>query len=536
MKTEQFDITIDSGYLATYQDTPLEMFKVFREFIDNALQSYLDHKKDLDSFGDSPKKCIVNITWDETEIIIKDNAWGMDHEAFERALKLNKRGPNAEKDQLSKFGIGLKSAACYASKDYIIVSCAYGSGVQYRTEMDIEYIQKNNPKTNPVEVSDCLKDKHGTIITLKKLITSCKFGDKSFKKVVRVLEKIYNHYLQKGILSVSINKRTLSYADPELHREDKLYGWNGNDVYHAIIMDSGFEFEGVTYKYNGWIGMLEKGDSTGETSGLFIYQADRAIVLHYHPSDLFGSNNDYRFQRVTGEIELIGTNWPITINKEQIQWGEGGLQDAFIKSLLRDQETIKVFKTAKDYRARTNEIDVLDAVSTTEKSFSKPTQVKNPESDSEKSQLPGTANTSNSGSPSNSGSALPSVQGDSTTIIASPNGEEEANNQATVTRYYQGKAFQLTITAFNGSPDENWIKLRQSEENKRTNKYEISINAQVPFFKQFSSNAKSRALIVAFAQCFAMARLISVDQGLKMDQSLVLETALNDFVRKTRDE
>ena len=161
-KIEQFDIRIDTSLLATFQNMPMEMYKVFREFIDNSLQSYLDHKEQLDSLPGSPKKCIINITWDKSEIVVVDNSWGMDKSAFARAMKLNSKAPEADNDdRLSRFGMGLKTAACYASRDYIIESAAFGNGQKFRTEMDIDYIQRYAPETNSTTISDCSPDEHG---------------------------------------------------------------------------------------------------------------------------------------------------------------------------------------------------------------------------------------------------------------------------------------------------------------------------------------------------------------------------------------
>ena len=209
-KTDDIDITISSSLLGSFGDMPMEMYKVFREFIDNSLQSYLDNREQLDSLPNSPKKCVVSITWDQSEIVIIDNAWGMDDEAFRRALKLNARSSRAnENDRLSRFGWGLKTAACYASRDFIIDTVALGSKQRFHTEMDIDYIANYGPKTNERITSECLPTEHGTKILLKKLNPHCVYSLNTDKKVRKKLERIYGWYISDGVLEITINKQPI---------------------------------------------------------------------------------------------------------------------------------------------------------------------------------------------------------------------------------------------------------------------------------------------------------------------------------------
>lgn len=504
-KIEQFDIRIDTSLLATFQNMPMEMYKVFREFIDNSLQSYLDHREQLDSLPGSPKKCIVNITWDKSEIVVVDNSWGMDKSAFARAMKLNSKAPEADNDdRLSRFGMGLKTAACYASRDYIIESAAFGNGQKFRTEMDIDYIQRYAPETNSTTISECSPDEHGTTIRLKKLNPSCRPTTKTEGAVRKTLARIYYMYLQDDLLDISINNERIVSEDPPLQIDPE----KGTEVICSVdnSAEEGFLFQGKKYRYMGWIGVLKTGDSSGSLTGFNYYQAKRCVVFSDHPETLFGKSNDARFQHVVGQIELLGNEWPITTNKDQINWGDQGLKDCLIADLLKEKSVKEVFDFAKNFKFRTQTMS--------------------------KRSKKGSNASSETSAPANAakdGETTEAALAEATPVVPAT----AKTVTATVSNHisYKGTRYAVNFKVSEGDPDADWIKLSQGpDENK--NEIGIEINNSSPYLSNLVTNQQSQKLLYALAQAFALARIEAVKGGLPLNESFTLEEALNDIMRK----
>ena len=61
--TKKYDVTVESGIIAIFQSQTYKLERVFAEFIDNSLQSYLDHSEQL-------SKCLM-------ERDVKSKSYGM---------------------------------------------------------------------------------------------------------------------------------------------------------------------------------------------------------------------------------------------------------------------------------------------------------------------------------------------------------------------------------------------------------------------------------------------------------------------------
>lgn len=547
---EDFDITIDSSFLATYRSLPMEMYKVFREFIDNSLQSYLDHKEELNKLPGSNKLCIVDIKWNADEIIIRDNAWGMNKEAFGRALKANVKAPEADNpNRLSRFGLGLKTASCYASRDYIIDSCEYNSGIHYHTEMDVDFIEKNSPKTNKTVISVTDKTKHGTVIHLKNLNDRCKFSDSSFKRVNKYLGKIYDQYITEQDLQITINNLKVISPDPELYKDDEDI-WNGSEILTTFDNHEGFAFQGKRYRYSGWIGMLDTGDTSGNDTGFSYYQAKRAITLSDHPEELFGKKTDFRFQRVVGQIYLEGNEWSITINKDMILWGEQGLRECFLKDLKLQPRVKEIFDIAKNLRKRKKPVDTNNIVhflgqdkKPSDLSKSVESSRKTPKStanDIINHSVASTVIEKKHDDIHENGNKLQSNYISANNVNSNPVikektiGEIESEKDKGTEAFLSvgDKEYQFELFVKQNDPIANWVSLSKSNNDK--NKWKIEINMASPFLKPYIGDRKSQALIIAFAEAFCIARIQASENGLQWNQSQALEYALNEVMRKSK--
>ena len=250
---KEYDVTVESGIISIFQRQNFRLDRVFSEFIDNSLQSFLDHKEVLKELEDG-KKCKISIIWDSDKIVITDNAFGMNDEEFGRALKLKATNPNAMRnDQLSVYGMGLKYASVYLGNHYSISSTAYKSNVRYYAEVDVPQFEKYNPKTVAAKLSSDSNEVHETVLTITDLRIK-RTNDKE-NDLRQKLGLIYNHYIHAGLLSISINRIPINYQRPELRPNEE------GGKYYENFEDS-FVAGGKTYHFTGWIGILNKGDQS----------------------------------------------------------------------------------------------------------------------------------------------------------------------------------------------------------------------------------------------------------------------------------
>src|SRR5690554_4051375 len=235
----------------------MQLESIFREFIDNSYDSYNNpiNKEKLNAIGIN--KCYVMITVDTDKIIIEDKAFGMDHEAFKRALQLSKKSTNYHDKSLGQFGMGLKYAAISLGNEYTIESTALGSNEKYKARITRELLEQNS-KTVENHVENIDENKHFTKITIRRLIKKIKGSQ--LDKLRYDLGKIYHKFIGNNDLEiVFLPNLPVQYREPELWIND-----DGNEYNQDF--EGKFEFDGKEYVYFGWIGILKVGDTKGDGS------------------------------------------------------------------------------------------------------------------------------------------------------------------------------------------------------------------------------------------------------------------------------
>lgn len=525
-KQLNFDITIGTSYLPSFENNNLKTYEAFREFIDNSLQSYLDHREELDALANSPKKCIVKITWDEGEICIEDNSFGMDEEAFGRAMKLGSLPPNSDSpDRLSRYGVGLKSAAYHISRAFTISSVALNSGKMIKCDIDTDFLKKNNPNSLRGEVSDgLLPTTHWTKIELKRLNENSRIknGHKSaVQKVAKALADIYKFYLADKLLEISLNGNVIQDDDP------RYYQVEGIEKCETVDRSSlGFEFEGKRYKYIANLGVLEQGDSKGETTGLTFYQARRAISLHQYPDSLFGGSNDFRRQRVCGFVLLFGNEWRITNNKNEIDWGDGRLLDAFINDLLGVKEVRDgIFKFAKELRV-TKKNNLSSLIRSMGQDGIKPSESSSVKIRKDESGKDATNDGSDSKQPTTASFINHPVK--SATSERPKQRQDDQVESAMVT--YKNQSYQLKIVLRDGEESERFVKVENVDDENFL--CSVTINKNANFIKKYTTNDKGLYLAIAFAETWAVVKK-TFDLSSTIDLQLV-EDSINDFLENAK--
>lgn len=342
MKRIEESIVVDSSIQLNFQRQNMTLESIFREFIDNSYDSYNNpvNRSKLNDIGTD--KCYVRITIDESKIIIEDEAYGMDHEGFKRALRLSKKSDNYHDKSLGQFGMGLKYAAISLGNEYTIESSALGSSEKYKATITRELLE-NNSKTVTNEIDENYdRSAHFTKITITRLIRPV--TNNQLNSLINDLGKIYNKYIEKSDLEITFPpNRKVAYIEPEL--------WSNEDgSLHQKDFEDTFEFNNKVYTYYGWIGILRVGDTKGSGfAGLSLHHKDRIIQTNYRNEELMGRANSFPYQRLVGDVNL--DDFPVDFNKSAFSWNNG-LEAAFIESLKKNEEFSYMKKTAATLRKR----------------------------------------------------------------------------------------------------------------------------------------------------------------------------------------
>lgn len=313
--------------ISSYKRLSYTPWYALAEFIDNSTQAYFNNQAILDAAfkrEDVSMKVEIELKKEkkETCLIIKDNSIGMTKEELKNAIIVGKPPRNTR--GRSKYGIGLKTAACWFGDYWTIRTKKLNSTEEISVEVDVEKIAANH--LNLKETTRVVdKNEHYTIITVSKLNRDLKA--KTIGKIKKYLRSFYRLDLKEYNLDLVCfgEKAFWEEMDKKL-----LVNQDGSKVKKE------FSFRINKKLVKGWAGILSKGSRS--EAGFSLIQAKRVIKGwpdSYRPETLFGSQiggvNDLVNQRLVGEIYL--ENFDISHTKDEILFSDDEL-DALEQQLL----------------------------------------------------------------------------------------------------------------------------------------------------------------------------------------------------------
>jgi hypothetical protein len=293
----------------------------FAEFIDNSIQSYRDHQNELMKAG--VLNLEIDITWDSEKVVVTDNAFGMNHENFTRALNLD--DPHPVPHQFNEYGMGLKNAGGHFGSLRVIDTTEFGSGVEFFGTTDLDYLRTQRDPDAKVYYKDTYwvsvpKTKHGTTITITRL--KAKPAGTAAAVVVDKLSRIYSRLITREGLIIRFNGEPLK-GYHAVYWKDKDTGEDYCRYFSTQVL-----YEGKSYPVSGEVGILNV--SEPKTAGFCLLRNGRAAEIGFRPSAIFTSPNSFKYQRLYGEIDV--TSFEVTFNKQKINWSSG-LKLAFIEKI-----------------------------------------------------------------------------------------------------------------------------------------------------------------------------------------------------------
>lgn len=333
--TQNFEAELSVGQKAidAYSRLSYTMWFALAEFVDNSTQSRLNYGNLIDEVLKAEGRPLtVSIVHNRQtkEITIEDNSIGMTKDDLVAALRI--AHPTADSKGRSKYGMGMKTAACWIGSKWTITTCEWGSGEEWTAVVDVNAIVNESAKV-PLTQRQVDKSEHYTRITitgLRRIIQT-----RSEETIKTYLGSMYMFDLRpddKGQVALKLTYNGDEIMPPQENE------WDTDPAGNIMRRDlPEFVVDGKTIK--GWIGVLRKGGR--KYGGFSLFQNCRQIQGYpnaWKPKAIFGGvddegANNLVAQRLTGVLQLDG--FAVSHTKDAVLY-EGEEEDAIEKYLVRE--------------------------------------------------------------------------------------------------------------------------------------------------------------------------------------------------------
>lgn len=306
-------LTIGPDAITSYKRLAYTPWHAIAEFVDNSTQSYFDHEKELKvayaAEGDNTK-LTVSIAYDRDDILrIADNAMGMSYDELERAMHVAMPPKNTK--GRSKYGMGLKTAACWIGEVWTVRTKKLGETVEHQVTVDVKKIADGSATLPYKEIKGRPAKDHFTIVEIRK--HNRVFHGRTLGRIKQFLSSMYRQDFRNGVLNLLWRGEPVTWEDdPDrflCNVEGKPYRKD-------------FKFQVDGKQVHGWVGILAHGSR--EEAGFSIIHCGRMVRGYpdsWRPESLYGQfqgSNDTVNQRLVGEIHLNG--FDVSHTKDDILW------------------------------------------------------------------------------------------------------------------------------------------------------------------------------------------------------------------------
>lgn len=327
MKYRNFEVDV-SPEMQLYKILQRQSYGIgtaLAEFVDNSVQSFTEKRTAIRAVeGSEPKlKVRIVISSSRKQIVVEDNAGGINRENFQKAIRMGHPSENGPKAQsLSVYGIGMKSAAIWFSNRWKIETSALGSGEVLTTTFDLERLLDSQRTKIEVETSPEDHNKHYTRITIDDCLRDLDGQESEFQdSVLPYLQETFYKFedvtieIEHDHLILMTKNAQLSEPLPLVY---PIVNANGD-----IISNRNFTWkkrldfihEGRSVK--GFIMIMNKGSYDGAGIRLLrnrrVIDGTRGGKRQNKPRVLLGTSNKYAPQRIYGEIHL--NDFPVNFMK-----------------------------------------------------------------------------------------------------------------------------------------------------------------------------------------------------------------------------
>ena len=330
------NIQPDVGVFSVLPKLNYQPWYALAEFVDNALDSFLKYKIDLNKLSSNPKLQIeIDIDLSAGgSISIRDNAAGIHWSDYQRAFRLAE--PPLGAKGLSEFGMGMKSAACWFGKKFCVRTSALGEEIERTVKFDIDEIVKHKSASLPIDSRFAPADAHYTEIVISQLHQAPQ--RRTIGKIKDHLASIYRVFIRENMLLLCLRSsggdEVLTYTDPEVLSappDDSLMRKHQNLPTESIIWRKEVNLNLGDKKVTGFVALRAKASTS--LAGFALFRRKRLIEGSgedsYRPSEIFGASTTAPYQRMFGELHLEG--FEVSHTKDGFQWGS--IKEHFLEKL-----------------------------------------------------------------------------------------------------------------------------------------------------------------------------------------------------------
>lgn len=301
------EMCVGTQAIDAYSRLNYTMWFALAEFVDNSTQSRFNYDSVVTEILEgSPLEVKIDHNRIDKSITIADNSIGMSKDSLKAALQI--AVPTKDSKGRSKYGMGMKTAACWIGRKWTVTTCLWGSGEEWTATIDVDEIVKHGAKV-PLTLKKVDTDQHYTKITITNLRRVIQ--GRTEETIRMYLGSMYMFDLRpdekgKSTLKLTYNGEEIT---PPLESE-----WDTDPTGKIMRRDLPEIRIGVNGDklVKGWVGVLRKGGR--KFGGFSLYQNERQIQGFPHawkPKTIFGGvddegANNLVAQRLTGVIQLEG--------------------------------------------------------------------------------------------------------------------------------------------------------------------------------------------------------------------------------------
>jgi hypothetical protein len=496
------DITIGANMYGRISDITNTPSHVLAEFVDNAIQSYIDNKDELlEQDPDYKLKVEITFEWNSEDdnrasrIIIRDNAGGIGKDNFVKAFKLA-HTPD-DNTGLNEFGMGMKTAALWLGEEWSVESTAIGEGVLRKILFDLNSVMANELKSLPVTHKEADTSSHYTLVTITSATKNVP-SIKSLQKIKDELASIYRKYLRTEEIDIIVNENKLSFQDPVILTAP-FHKKAGQPEGEKLYWRKEIDFKFGPYRATGFIALLKT--MQNNKNGLALLRRGRVVVGaetdgRYLPKVLFGNVGSPRYKRLFGELELEGFN--VAFNKNDIQ----------------DRENLEMLMEALKSEIHTKDFDLY-------------TQAENYREDERSKQVKKIVRGHNTSREKNEKIEFTTQPQPISTIDVAPLFPTEPTviDQYNDTYVVNGIQYTLNVQFVDSGKELVWIAVKKDEENTIV----CNINTSHAYFTQFGNPTPA---VVALLKTIAISKYLG--QKIGGDTTYSMLDYFNQLILKTK--
>jgi len=343
------ELSVGPKAIDAYSRLSYTMWFALAEFVDNSTQSRINYENFIDEvLRNEGCPLIVSIVHDRPNktLTIEDNSIGMSKERLVAALRI--AHPTGDSKGRSKYGMGMKTAACWIGSHWTVTTCEFGSGEEWTATVDVDAIANRGAKV-PLTHKSVSRDSHYTRVTISGLRRTIQ--KRSEETIKDYLGSMYMFDLRpddKSQVSLKLLYNGEEITPPQENE------WDVDPSENVMKRDlPPFTIDGKTI--TGWIGVLRKGGR--KYGGFSMFQNGRQIQGFpnaWKPSVIFGGvddegANNLVAQRLTGVLLLDG--FGVSHTKDRVLF-EGDEEEELEKFLVSETKAYAEYAKSRRGGAR----------------------------------------------------------------------------------------------------------------------------------------------------------------------------------------